>query len=188
MRHWALERMEELERKHGVHSVAFEMLGPPRLSKLLFEAHLWRLGYKSVTAAREASVEDATAALNRLVREDPEVANRIVAVGVPILLDDGEVIRGPRVIIPTEADETPITAERLESWVYDGWVDLRAENCRRWIKRFNRIHEEIEALDPNDTSSRKLRSRRFWHDEHDILPGKIAGWIFAEEEKGARMK
>ncbi|MBP1654606.1 MAG: hypothetical protein H6Q28_1162, partial [Bacteroidetes bacterium] len=36
----ALDRMKTLEREHGVDSVAFEMLGPPRLSKLLYEAYL----------------------------------------------------------------------------------------------------------------------------------------------------
>ncbi|MCL4838481.1 MAG: short-chain dehydrogenase, partial [Thermoanaerobaculia bacterium] len=35
LRHWALERMNELEREGESRSVAFEMLGPPRLSKLL---------------------------------------------------------------------------------------------------------------------------------------------------------
>ena len=42
MRHWALEKLRALEEQHGVRSVAFENLGPPRLSKLLFEAHLLR--------------------------------------------------------------------------------------------------------------------------------------------------
>src|SRR5207245_395253 len=32
----AKKQIEELEKKHGVDSVAFEMLGPPRLSKLLY--------------------------------------------------------------------------------------------------------------------------------------------------------
>jgi NAD(P)-dependent dehydrogenase (short-subunit alcohol dehydrogenase family) len=37
LREVALERMAELEMEHQVESVAYEMLGPPRLSKLLFE-------------------------------------------------------------------------------------------------------------------------------------------------------
>src|SRR5215210_4065269 len=44
LRHFALEHMTELEAQHPGHeSVAFEMLGPARNSKLLFEAHLLRL-------------------------------------------------------------------------------------------------------------------------------------------------
>ena len=40
LRQSALARLRQLEAEHGVNSVAFEILGPPRLSKLLFEAHL----------------------------------------------------------------------------------------------------------------------------------------------------
>ena len=40
MRHWALEKLRALEKEKGARSVAFENLGPPRLSKLLFEADL----------------------------------------------------------------------------------------------------------------------------------------------------
>src|SRR5688572_15946218 len=40
LREVALDRMEALEREHGVEAVAYEMLGPPRLSKLLFESAL----------------------------------------------------------------------------------------------------------------------------------------------------
>ena len=39
LRQFALDRLRQLEKEHG-DSVAFEILGPPRLSKLLFEAHL----------------------------------------------------------------------------------------------------------------------------------------------------
>src|SRR5688500_8411252 len=38
LREVAMERMQDLEKEHNVESVAYEMLGPPRLSKLLFEA------------------------------------------------------------------------------------------------------------------------------------------------------
>jgi hypothetical protein len=33
-----------------------------------------------------------------------------------------------------------------------------------------------------------LRARQFWGAEEKIQPGKVVGWIFATEEKGARMK
>lgn len=188
MRHWALEKMIELEQKHQVHSVAFEMLGPPRLSKLLFEAHLLRLTYHTMSAVQQASPEAVMNTLNTFVRGHREEANRIVSVGIPILLSSGELIRGPKVIIPTEAKDVPLTPERVDAWAEDGWVDLRLDNCKRWVDRFARIHEELENVPTTDTSSRYLRNQRFWHNEHHILPGKIAGWIFSEEDQGARMK
>jgi hypothetical protein len=188
MRHWALERMCELQEEHGCHSVGFEMLGPPRNTKLLFEAHLLRLAFGTMTAVRESTPEAISQALDNLVREEPEVANEVAAVGFPILLPSGEVIRGPKVIVPGDAHERPLTQELLEAWVHDGWVDLRVANCGRWLDRFRKIYQEMDAIPEHDTSSRYLRNRSFWHHENVILPGKILGWILSVEERGARIK
>ena len=188
LRHWALERMNELQEEHGTYSVAFEMLGPPRISKLLFEAHLLRLAFETMTAVRESTAEQVTEALDRLVRDRPEIAESVVAVGLPILLDSGEILRGQRVIVPGDADREPVTPERLEAWVHDGWVDLRRANCARWIERFEAIFQEMEAIPEHDTSSRHLRHRRFWADGRVIQPGKIVGWVLSVEEQGARIK
>jgi hypothetical protein len=188
LRHWALEHMVELEQRHQTHSVAFEMLGPARNSKLLFEAHLLRLAFGTMRAVRQASPEQVRDALDRLVREDPEVANRVVAVGIPVLLDSGEVIRGPKVIVPADAEAVEVTPERLEGWVHDGWVDLRLANCAKWVERLCRIHREIDAIPEEDTSSRFLRNRRFWHEERPLQPGKVVGWVLGTEEMGSRIK
>jgi hypothetical protein len=188
LRHYALEQMIDLEKEHGVHSVAFEMLGPPRNSKLLFEAHLLRLAFPNMAAVRTSTPEAVCQALDRLVRDQPEAANRVVSVGLPILLQSGEVLRGTRVLVPSHAANEPVTPEKLEEWVRDGWVDLRLANCARWIERFQKIHEDVQALPEGDTSSRHLRNRRFWHKVDEIQPGKIVGWILSSEEGGWRMK
>jgi len=188
LRHWALERMNALQKEHGTHSVAFEMLGPPRITKLLFEAHLLQLAFGTMNAVRRSSAEEVEKKLDELVRGKPEVANDVAAVGIPLLLASGEVIRGPRVIVPGEAEAERITPGRLETWVRDGWVDLRRENCAKWIERFRSIHEETEAIPEDDTSSRHLRHRRFWDEDRVIQPGKVVGWILSVEEEGARFK
>ncbi len=189
LRHWALDRMIELEREHGTHSVAFEMLGPPRITKLLFEAHLLRLAFPSLSAVREATPEGVRDRLDRLVREERrEEANRVVAVGIPILLASGELLRGPKVIVPGQAVDEPVTREKLEAWVTDGWVDLRLENCATWIERCRKIHVEIESIPEADTSSRHVRNRRFWDEDARLQPGKVVGWILSVEEKGLRVK
>ncbi len=188
LRHWALERMNELEREHGTHSVAFEMLGPPRLTKLLFEAHLLRLAFGTMEAVRDATAEEVSARLDELVRGKPEIADEIAAVGIPLLLPSGEILRGIRVIVPGEADGEAVTTEKLETWVRDGWADLRPANCGHWVERFRRIHQETESIPPQDSSSRHMRNRRFWDEERRIQPGKVVGWILSVEEHGGRIK
>lgn len=187
LRHGALKRMRELEREHDKSSIAFEMLGPPRITKLLFEAHLLRLAYPSMEAVRDATPEAVCEALNRTAREQPEVANEYATVGIPVLLASGEIIRGPQVLVPGDAEDTEIEKERLETWIHDGWVDLRQENCAQWIDRFRKIHAERERIPVADSSSRYLRNRDFW-DANGIQPGKVVGWILTEEEKGRRIK
>jgi hypothetical protein len=188
MRHCALERMMELEKEGESKSVAFEMLGPPRNTKLLFEAHLLREAFGTMTAVRESGAKQVAATLDKLIRDNPRIANEVVSIGIPILLETGELIRGPEVIIPAGADNESVTPEKIEAWVHDGWVDLRQKNCQSWIDRFQAIHEETLAIPVEDTSSRHLRNKRFWDEAKRIQPGKIVGWILSTEEHGTRFK
>jgi hypothetical protein len=188
LRHWAIDRMVELEKQHGVSSVAFEMLGPPRNAKLLFEAHLLRRAFGTMSAVRNATPEEVRDSLDRLVRTQPDEASRILAIGAPILLDSGELLRGPHVLVPAAAKDEPVTPEKLESWVRDGWVDLRLANCGKWIERFRRIDAEVETIPEHDSSSRHLRGRRFWREDETIKPGKTVGWILSAEDGGWRIK
>jgi len=188
MRHWAMELMTELEKKGATRSVAFEMLGPPRNTKLLFEAHLLREAFGTMTAVRDSTPEEVTTRLDSLVRDNPRIASEVISVGIPILLDSGEILRGQRVIVPVEAEDVEVTPERLESWVKSGWVDLRRGNCARWIERLHTIHNEILSKPASDTSSRYLRNHRFWAEDKGIQPGKIVGWILSAEEQGGRFK
>ncbi len=110
---------------------------------------------------------------------------------LPILLPDGRLLRGPECKIPpvsAPGEAHPLTPESVESWACAGWVDLRAPNMALWKDRFQRIEEEMGSIPAADTSSRFLRDRQFWGPEGHIQPGKVVGWIFAVEEKGARMK
>ena len=188
MRHWALEHMGELEKQHGVHSVAFEMLGPPRVSKLLFEAHLLRLALGTMSAVRKSTAAGLMKELDDLVRTHADAANDIVAIGIPILLPSGELIRGPRILVPSEADNEQVTTTRIDEWAQNGWVDLREGNCATWIRRFTQIREETQQIPQDDTSSRFLRNHRFWNEQDEIQPGKVVGWILTEEEHGDRIK
>ena len=76
----------------------------------------------------------------------------------------------------------------METWARAGWVDLRVANMEAWKARFEHIEAEIGAIPAADTSSRFLRDRQFWSATGVIQPGKVVGFIFATEEKGARMK
>ncbi|MHB1051156.1 MAG: polysaccharide biosynthesis protein [Bacteroidota bacterium] len=187
----AIDKMKQLEKEHNVDSVAFEMLGPPRLSKLLYEAFLLKTAHKTVNNVLKSKAKDLSDHLTKLIQTDDALRSRIISIGIPILLPDGKtLIRGNDVKIPPYRgiNELPITKESIEEWALAGWIDLRPSNMEHWKKRLTFIKDEVEAKIKGDTSSRHFRTMEYWGNFNDIDEGKIVGWIFTEEEKGKRMK
>jgi hypothetical protein len=187
----ALERMKSLEKAHDVHSVAFEMLGPPRLSKLLYEAHLLKLAYGSPVRVISATPKAISDTLLDLLSNNMKLRSEIISIGIPILLPDGKsLLRGKEIKIPAYRgeNELPATPKSIDHWAVSGWVDLRVKNMKKWQERFKLIARNLKAFPAGETSSRNFRTLEYWENFNDIDAGKVAGWIFTEEEKGMRMK
>jgi hypothetical protein len=187
----ALEQMKKLEAEHGVDSVAFEMLGPPRLSKLLYEAHLLKLAFGNPRTVVRTEPRILSQRLLDLITSDDSLRSRIISIGIPILLPDGKsLLRGRVIKIPAYRGraQLKISPGSIDLWAHDGWVDLREKNMRLWRARFNHIINSVEQLSETETSSRVMHNREYWKNLSEIDPGKICGWIFTYEEKGKRMK
>ncbi|MGB6120268.1 MAG: short-chain dehydrogenase, partial [Bacteroidota bacterium] len=187
----ALSRMKKLEQKHGVDSIAFEMLGPPRLSKLLYETYLLKLCFGEMRTVVRTGAALLSKRLYDLIRTDDLLRSQIISIGIPILLPDGKsLVRGTTVKIPPHRGEgeLPVNPETIDRWAHDGWVDLRERNMNRWRQRFVEIIEDVESIPLTETSSKTMHNREYWSNLQDIDPGKICGWIFTYEEKGRRMK
>ena len=183
--------MKQLEKEHDVDSVAFEMLGPPRLSKLLYEAHLLKLTYGTTNNVLKTPARQISADLTTLVSKEEQLRSQIISIGIPILMPDGKtLLRGNEVKIPPYrgVNELPISTAVIEDWAHNGWVDLRVSNMEQWKSRLTVIMKEVEASIKGDTSSRHFRTAEYWDRFENIDEGKIVGWIFTEEEKGKRMK
>lgn len=187
----AVKKMEKLEKEHGVQSVAFEILGPPRLSKLLYEAHLLQLGFSDMKTVVQTDVKTLSRRLVAIVHENPKLRAQIISIGIPVLLADGKtLLRGPEIKIPPfrGINEMEITPKNVDLWAHDGWVDLRVSNMEHWKSRFHKIMHNVDRIPEGETSSQFLRTREYWKNFTEIDPGKIVGWIFTEEEQGMRMK
>ncbi len=190
LRTGALEEMKRLERQTGTHSVAFEMLGPPHLSKLLYEAHLIQLVYRNPVEAQKDTPEEMSAKLVKLLEEDQKLRATMISIGLAVLLPDGKrLLRGPDVKIPAYAGSNvvPIENGSVEEWADKGWVDLRVKNMSKWQERI-RVYQQSISRIGEDTSS-GMPWERMSFDEDDVhFPGKIVTRIFIEEEQGARIK
>lgn len=70
---FALKKMRELEKQYNVESIAFELLGPPRLSKLLYEAHLLKLAYGSMENAVKQDPKDMSQKCAEIIKSNKKV-------------------------------------------------------------------------------------------------------------------
>ncbi|MCL4510301.1 MAG: short-chain dehydrogenase [Bacteroidetes bacterium] len=191
MFHSAFSKMQELEKEHNVDSVAFELLGPPRLSKLLYESYLISKHYHNFAAVTKASAEEMSKVLSEMIKKDSKLRSEIISIGIPILMPDGvSLLRGEEIKIPPFRGENvlPANQKAIDAWAHDGWVDLRVKNMERWKNRFEEMKKMTEPIPAGDTSSRFIYTKEYWNNFETIEPGKIVGWIFSYEEKGLRMK
>lgn len=191
LQHFAVNKMAELEQTHNVHSVAFEMLGPPRLSKLLFELHLLRLingTMKNIITISPKQLSDRCA---KLINEDEKLRSEILSIGIGILLPDGKTfLRGKELKIPVKTgdDEILLSKKLINHWADNGWVDLRLSNMKVWLKRIQSLMKEAESIDDHDEGSQHVRTKQYWNNFETIDVGRVVSWIFINEERGNRMK
>ncbi|HET6402038.1 MAG TPA: short-chain dehydrogenase [Candidatus Kapabacteria bacterium] len=196
LRESALRMMTALEEETQTPSVAFEMLGPPRLAKLLFEAHLLKRIAKDFAGMLSHTPEELSQKAESILREDSRLRSNIISIGIPILLADGKkLVRGTHIKIPARRWETfgdeshtvELNDERRDIWAHDGWVDIRPDNMELWRTRIENIRGEAEAHG-NGTGSETDRSPAYWNNFESLDEGRLAAWIFTFEEGGERIK
>jgi hypothetical protein len=191
MQHMAVQKLDELEKINNVKSVAFELLGPPRLSKLLFEINLLRLFNKTFKDILDKTPEELSESCFGFISSDPKLRNEILSIGIPILLPDGEsLLRGSLIKIPAFRGENilPVNQENIDRWANEGWLDLRFSNMKKWQTRLTELINEAENIPATDTSSMHVRTKAYWNNFEEINIGKICSWLFIHEEQGKRMK
>jgi NAD(P)-dependent dehydrogenase (short-subunit alcohol dehydrogenase family) len=184
LRHLALDRMDQLEREQNVESVAYEMLGPPRLSKLLFEAALLRRLFPGLRDVGRLDPQQTAQAADDFIRSDEDFRSRILSIGLPILLADGErVLRGPEIRVTPGDDDARRDPNRIAD---AGWVDLRPSNWERWRQRAETICHAHGLCSGADGGTRA--ELEGWLPDDKIRPGSLAAWIFRHEDQGERIK
>lgn len=192
MQHYAVEKLQELEDLHQKESIAFELLGPPRLSKLLYEIHLLKMFCNNnFERIIKESPENLSKGLTKIIEENHQLRTEVISIGIPILVADGKsLIRGNVMKIPPYRGETEldITPDKIDLWAKDGWVDLRVNNMEKWQSRIKAIMDQANSIAPDDTSSMHVRNKAYWSNFEKIDIGKVVGWIFIFEELGSRMK
>ncbi len=182
LRQSALSYMEGLEREAGHRSVGFEMLGPPRLTKLLFEAEILRRLCDGGLERAAALDPDAFAGESqRLVEDDADLRTRILSANLAVLLADGaRLLRGREVVVE------PAPGEAVSDTAAKGWVDLRPASWAAWRERAAAVLARVRA-EPGAEGGSQWDIEP-WHRERTIRPGALAAWVFRYEDEGERIK
>jgi hypothetical protein len=183
----AIEALRRLEHETNSHSIATGDLGPPKLTKLLYEAHLLKVKYHTLQKVVETGAEEISETLSRYLQRNHDLRNAIISIGVPILPPEGNrLIRGPRINVPEYAGQAklPVTDEAIDTWAERGWIDLRAKNIERWQARFNRMLRSAQTIHRQGSAEITMEAYR----SEEIRIGEVVGWIFNNEEEGYRIK
>lgn len=191
LRSVALDTVKRLEKENGVDSVAFELLGPPRLSKLLYEGYLIRKIAGSMNNFLKMDAKVLSEKAMDLIKSNNELRQQMLSIGLVILFPDGKkYLRGSDVKVPVQRAEKeyPLTAENIEKWCYEGWVDLRETSWLEWQTRIKKIMLQTENIVGDSTGSRYYYSASHWGNFDEFDEGKIVGWVFENEDHGWRFK
>ncbi|MFZ1399577.1 MAG: hypothetical protein WAS33_21900, partial [Candidatus Promineifilaceae bacterium] len=186
LRQTALDKLARIEEETHSHSVALGQLGPPELSKLLYEAHLLRLNYQTLRNVLETPASELSETLYSFIMENELLRTQITSIGVPILVPDGRsLVRGPRLNIPESIyHEIDFSDENVDAWAQKGWVDLRPSNCKTWQERFERMRRTQHMLHTRGTSSVTMKT----YLPETIEIGSVVAWLFNNDYQGHRIK
>jgi hypothetical protein len=180
---------EAIESGDGHPSVALGRLGPPELSKLLFEAALLKRLYSTVEGLLEdKSTHKKVSEQLAEVLKSSGLDRLACSIGIPILLPDGEtLLRGPSINVPEvlgHATSATLKAKSVDQWAKKGWVDLRSANVKVWRARFKQMMSA--RADLRNAGSAAASRRSYMSARFEI--GEVVAWIFNNEMEGYRVK
>lgn len=184
-------------------SIALGRLGPPLLSKILFEAQILKLQLGADGLVKLADCNPVTLShelstkVQKAAKRDPtgdggtstlsSLSCIAPTIGVPILLEGNAMLRGPNITVPEpvgrDSKFTLTSQEMVNGYAQSGWVDLRASNLQVWKERARHILAE-PTVSARDTTA--LTGLHYDSGSKEINAAAMSSWIIAGEVHGQR--
>ncbi len=189
VRNVAIKDLDTAEKESGLPSVALGRLGPPELSKLLFEAELLRYAFGQLEQVAECGDLKEMSTRCEAAMEPSGTRRTAPSIGIPILLPDGKrLLRGPRINVPElEGHDRTVKLDdpkRVHAWAVKGWIDLRPENMDVWRERARKMLAARATLRDEGSAAASIKS--YMPTVFEI--GEVVAWIFNNEMGGYRVK
>jgi hypothetical protein len=189
VRNVALQDLKDAEQRAPLPSIALGRLGPPELSKLLFEAQLLKECFHSLEGVLEQASGEALSKVVAKHLVNSPVYRIAPSIGIPILSAQGtSLLRGPRINVPeARGHQHSVSLQdgaQVDQWARKGWIDLRPENMQLWLERVRKMTATRSALRTTGSAAASIRS--YLPTEFEI--GEVVAWIFNNEMMGHRIK
>lgn len=173
-------------------SVALGRLGPPELSKLLFEAQLLKECFGELQAVIGPNTDHTPAQISAILAKhlpSSKVFTSAPSIGIPILAPDGKTLhRGPCINVPELSGHASSVSlddpHAVDAWARKGWIDLRPSNAQVWLERLARMASA--RLELRDAGSAAASIHTYLPTSFEI--GEVVAWIFNNEMGGYRIK
>ncbi len=188
LRQRALRILEEYLERYKGRSWAFEILGPPRLSKLILEAQMLKEIYTYVENVLEENDEDMVSACRKFVMENATFRMYALSIGIPIFMEPNELIFARRDIKDKQWEGVWNVSEKLEYFRHNEWIDISKKNMQAWKQRMRNILQEANLKDTTSQTDRNVYTWRKHEGKLIIDPGEFTAWVFEKEDRGYRFK
>ena len=136
-----------------------------KLSKQLYELYLIKKAYPKISKFANENIDEITKKVNKQLND--ELISEIITLGIPILDNNNKLYIGDYTLIPTSNDNQKITKKNIDKWAKVGWVDLRSENIRNWIKILNVVYDDANKL-KNSVDNEIYKDFKKIQDDYDI--------------------
>jgi hypothetical protein len=188
----AMHDLSLAEAETELPSVALGRLGPPELSKLLFEAQLLKECFRDINTVKGPDGSRSPEEVSRILSEhlpSSKVFTSAPSIGIPILSPDGKTLhRGPNINVPELSGHAQSVSlddtAAVDAWAKKGWIDLRPANAAVWLKRLARMASA--RLELRDAGSAAASIHTYLPTSFEI--GEVVAWIFNNEMGGYRIK
>jgi hypothetical protein len=163
MRQVAIDSMNETDDNYVA---SIQTLGP-LTAKTLWEAALLKRAYGNIDLIESENESEIQKRVYEIISVEQSTRAKIISVGLPILLPNGEVLRGELMLVPGK-NLKAFRKQEIERWIETGWIDLRTSNWvkwKAWLKEYGQ----------------KTNTKTF-------DTGEVCGWILAHKLGGIRVK
>lgn len=140
-----LTKLKNIEVNKKTPSIATNNLGPT-VSKHLFELYiLYSLCENDSRKVLNVDPVKLSRIAKDYIKKNDMIRKQILSLGLPILFENNEFLRGNHIFVPNIQEENIISVENVNKWADAGWVDLRSTRISYWKKWIKDAHNASQA-------------------------------------------